>query len=81
MPRSIIDTEAELDARATALTRILSHGDWSSAFVRHHIKKMVVEAQNAAGERAAANLAEAMQREWVAAEPLPASNQRLLAAE
>jgi hypothetical protein len=76
--RPIIDTPTELDERAAALTRIVVNGDWSSEFVRHHIRKMIVEAQTAAGTRAAANLSVSMQRPWAAAEPVPGPAPRLL---
>lgn len=77
--RSIIDTDAELDERTTALTRIVQGGDWSNAFVRHHVKKMIVEAQTAAGERVSANLDISMARPWADVQPVPAAAPRMAA--
>lgn len=73
MTRSIIDTEAELDERATGFSRLMLDGDWSNAFVRHHIKKLIVEAQQDAGERAADNLTASMERPWTHSAPVPAA--------
>jgi hypothetical protein len=77
--RSIIDTDAELEERTTALTRIVEGGNWSNAFVRHHVRQMILDAQKAAGERAAANLEASMTREWTAVQPVPAAAPRMAA--
>jgi hypothetical protein len=56
-------SEEELDERTTALTRIVQGGDWSNAFVRHHVKLMMIEAQREAAQRVVDIIEASMARE------------------
>lgn len=71
--RGLKDTEAERDEHTTQLTRIIGAADWSDAFVRHHIKMAIDEAQQRTLDRVMANLAASAERQWTAAAPVPAS--------
>ena len=70
--RSVIDTEPELNTKAIDLASLL--GLPPSAFVLHHIKRLVIDAQATVVRRTVENLEASAEREWTTAEPVPSGN-------
>jgi hypothetical protein len=67
-PRSIIDTEAEMEQVITELIPLLKCDD--SAFARFQLRKLIIDSQTRSGDRARNLIAGGLERPWTELMPL-----------